>query len=86
MTAKPSFTPEFLEELHILSLYNLAMSEQGIKVHQSTAEPEAVAAVRRLHEKGLVTHADGGYLTSLGRNAAEHAQAVITILTSGADQ
>lgn len=83
MTVKPSFTPELLEELHILCLYNLGMSEQGIKVHQSTAEPEAVAAARRLHDKGLVTHADGGYLTNLGRNAAEHAQAVITILTNG---
>lgn len=82
MTAIPAFTPELLEELHILCLYNLAMSEQGIKVHRSTAEPGAVAAARRLHEKGLVTHADGGYLTSLGRSAAEHAQAVVGILTN----
>lgn len=83
MTAKPAFTPELLEELHVLCLYNLAMSEQGIKVHRSTAEPAAVAATGRLYEKGLVTHADGGYLTNLGRNAAEHAQAVIRILTTG---
>lgn len=82
MTAIPAFTPELLEELHILCLYNLAMSEQGIKVHRSTAEPEAVAAAQRLHVKGLVTHADGGYLTSLGRSAAEHAQAVVSILTN----
>lgn len=80
MTAKPAFSPDLLEELHILCLYNLKTSEQGIKVHQSTAQPEAVAAAQRLHQKGLVTHADGGYLTSLGRTAAEHAQAVITIL------
>lgn len=81
MTAKKAFTPELLEELHILSLYNLAMSEQGIKVHRSSAEPEAVAAAQRLYDKGLVTHADGGYLTGLGRSAAEHAQLVIGILT-----
>ena len=82
MTAKNAFTPDLLEELHILSLYNPAMSEQGIKVHQSSAEPEAVAAAKRLFDKGLVTHADGGYLTALGRTAAEHAQMVISILTN----
>ena len=31
-------------------------------------------------ELGLVTQADGGYLTSLGLDAAEHAQALLTIL------
>jgi len=30
----------------------------------------------------LLTLVDGGYLTGLGRDAAEHAQAVLTILTS----
>jgi uncharacterized protein (TIGR02647 family) len=35
-----------------------------------------------LHAKGLLTLVDGGYLTGLGRDAAEHAQAVLTILTS----
>jgi hypothetical protein len=32
----------------------------------------------------LLTLADGGYLTGLGRDAAEHAQALLTILTSSA--
>ena len=31
---------------------------------------------------GRVTQMDGGYLTGLGRDAAEHAQAALTILTS----
>ncbi len=31
-------------------------------------------------DKGLVTAVDGGYLTDLGRKAAEHAQALILIL------
>jgi len=33
-----------------------------------------------LHEKGLITQVDGGYLTDLGRKAAEHSQALTTIL------
>jgi uncharacterized protein (TIGR02647 family) len=36
-----------------------------------------------LHAKGLITQADGGYLTRLGREAAEHAQAMLGILTAG---
>ena len=34
-------------------------------------------------ETGLVTQADGGYLTSLGREAAEYAQTMLGILTAG---
>lgn len=72
-------TPELMEELHILNLFDLSSSQSGIKVHH-TAEPEAIAATGRLHRKGLLDRADGGYLTSLGHEAAEHAQALMTIL------
>jgi uncharacterized protein (TIGR02647 family) len=75
------YTPELLHELNTLIRFDPATSQQGIKVHK-TADPEVIAATRRLHAKGLLTLADGGYLTSLGRDAAEHAQAVLTILTS----
>ena len=72
-------TPELMEELHILTLFDLSSSQSGIKVHH-TAETEAIAATGRLHQKGLLNRADGGYLTSLGHEAAEHAQALMTIL------
>ncbi|MDK9703749.1 MAG: TIGR02647 family protein [Sulfuritalea sp.] len=75
------YTPDLVHELNTLVRFNLETSQQGIKVHK-TADPEVIAAVRRLHEKGLLTLVDGGYLTGLGRDAAEHAQAVLTILTS----
>ena len=77
------FTPELVHELNTLVRFDLATSQQGIKVHK-TADPEVIAAARRLHSKGLLTQADGGYLTGLGRDAAEHAQAALTILTSSA--
>lgn len=76
------FTPDLVAELEILALYDLSTLEEGIKVHASTALPSAVAAVQRLHEKGLVTLKDGGYLTSLGLGAAQHVQALVTVLTS----
>ena len=74
-----SFTPELIAELEILALYNLANTKEGLKVHHS-ASPQAIAATQRLHDKGLLTLDDGGYLTSLGLDAAQHAQDLLTIL------
>ncbi|MCK5360203.1 MAG: TIGR02647 family protein [Gammaproteobacteria bacterium] len=73
------YTQEQMAEIDILVRYNLQTTQQGIKVH-SSANTEQVDAVQRLFEKGLVTQIDGGYLTDLGRSAAEHAQALILIL------
>jgi len=36
--------------------------------------------MNRLYKKGLVTQEDGGYLTSLGQEAAEFAQGLLSIL------
>jgi uncharacterized protein (TIGR02647 family) len=74
-----SYTPELVAELEILALFNLGSSQEGLKIHQ-TAAPTAIAAAQRLFEKELITQPDGGYLTSLGRDAAEHAQGLLTIL------
>lgn len=73
------FTPELVDEINTLARFDLATSQQGIKVHK-TASPEVISATRRLHEKGLLTLPDGGYLTGLGRDAAEHAQSLLMIL------
>jgi uncharacterized protein (TIGR02647 family) len=77
-----SYTPELVHELNTLIRFDLDSSQQGIKVHKS-ADETVKAAARRLHAKGLITQADGGYLTRLGREAAEHAQAMLGILTAG---
>ncbi len=73
------YTEEQLAEMDILIRYNLQSTQQGIKVH-SRANKEQIAAVQRLFDKGLVTAIDGGYLTDLGRKAAEHAQALLLML------
>ena len=70
---------ELIAELELLTLFNLDNHLEGLKVHQG-ADPRRQAAVQRLHAEGLTSQADGGYLTSLGRDAAEHAQALLTIL------
>jgi uncharacterized protein (TIGR02647 family) len=75
------YNTELVDELNTLMRFDLATSQQGIKVHK-TADAAVIAATARLHAKGLLTQADGGYLTGLGRDAAEHAQGLFTILTS----
>lgn len=75
------YTPDLVHELNTLIRFDLETSQQGIKVHKN-ADPEVIAATQRLHAKEMVTLADGGYLTGLGRDAAEHAHALLTILTS----
>ncbi len=73
------YTPEQIDELDILIRYNPSTTLEGIKVHH-TARPEVIEAVKRLFAKGLITQVDGGYLTDLGREAAEHAQTLLTML------
>lgn len=75
-----SYTPELVAELEILALFNLSNTREGLKIHQ-TAAPQSIAAAQRLYDKELTTQPDGGYLTSLGLDAAEHAQSLLTILS-----
>jgi uncharacterized protein (TIGR02647 family) len=76
------YTDDLVQELNALIRFDLDTGQQGIKVHK-TADADVIAAVQRLYAKGLITQADGGYLTSLGREAAEHAQTMLGFLTSG---
>lgn len=76
------YTADLVHELNALIRFNLDSGQQGIKVHK-TADAEVITAVQRLYAKNLVTQADGGYLTSLGREAAEHAQTMLGFLTTG---
>lgn len=74
-----SFSGAQVDELQILTLFDLSSTQEGIKVH-TTANAAAIAATGRLHKKGLITLNDGGYLTPLGVGAAEHVRALLTIL------
>ncbi|PHS73186.1 MAG: TIGR02647 family protein [Cycloclasticus sp.] len=70
---------EQLEELNVLLQFDLSNTQQGIKIHND-AEPNIINAVERLFNKGLVDKLDGGYLTSMGRIAAEHARALTNLI------
>ncbi|MDF9754137.1 uncharacterized protein (TIGR02647 family) [Pseudomonas sp. TE6288] len=73
------FNPELIAELEVLSQFNLDSHQEGIKVC-SDASPALVAAAKRLHDKGLTDQPDGGYLTSLGTDAAESVQLLLRVL------
>ena len=75
----PKLTPELVAELNFLAHYDLGTMQEGIKVHKDAA-PEVISSAQRLHDKKLVTQADGGYLTALGREVAEQLQSMLTIL------
>jgi uncharacterized protein (TIGR02647 family) len=74
------YTQDLVDEINILVHYDLSTTQAGIKVHKSTAAPEIIAATQRLFNKGLVSQEDGGYLTSLGHEAAEQAHALLRLL------
>ena len=69
---------DFVHELSLLSRYDASNSQTGLKVHHD-ADPELIAAAERLFEKGLVSQRDGGYLTKLCLDVAEHLQSVRSI-------
>jgi len=68
-----------LEEIRVLTLYDLNNTHEGLKAHQDARE-ETLHAIERLFKKGLVSQSDGGYLTALGQEAAEFAQGLKSIL------
>lgn len=75
------YSIDLIEELTVLAMFDLANHQAGLKIHHS-AEPIIIAAAERLHGKGLISQKDGGYLTHLGIEAAEHAQSALNILGS----
>lgn len=70
---------ELIAEMEVLALFDLNNTQAGIKIHHE-AEASRIEAAQRLHAKGLISQPDGGYLSSLGLDAAEHVQGILTIL------
>ncbi|MDH5179897.1 MAG: TIGR02647 family protein [Gammaproteobacteria bacterium] len=75
------FNQDMMDELNVLTRFNLTSMREGIKVH-TDADPAVIAAARRLYDKGILSQFDGGYLTDLGLEATELAEKLLSILTS----
>lgn len=75
------YSNENLEEIKLLSQFDLGSTSSGIKVHAQQASQDAIDAAARLFDKGLTDHVDGGYLTDRGIEAANHAQCLMRLLS-----
>ncbi len=73
------FNEEQTNQLNVLTQFNLKNEMDGIKIHHDAAA-SLIDAAKELHRKGLITEEDGGYLTDLGRKAADHADALRFLL------
>ena len=77
-----SFTSQNLAELDVLLHFKSLSGLEGIKIHKS-ADAAMISAARQLYEGGFITQVDGGYLTPLGVQAAEHAHSLFMMLNAG---
>jgi len=66
-----NYSDTFFDEIKLLSKFPETSHLEGLKVHND-ASAELIKAAQSLFDKGLTTEPDGGYLTSLGIEAAEH--------------
>ena len=69
---------ELVDELGLLRRF--AMGGPVAMDVNSSADPAAVAAAQRMHEKGLITEASGGSLTESGKQAVEHLERLFNLL------
>lgn len=72
-------TSNQINEVNALLLFDPQNPLDGIKTH-SDANPDVISAVNSLFDKGLITQTDGGYLTDIGKRAAEHADGLLGLL------
>ncbi len=69
------FDPELTEELNLILRFPRESLMQGLKIHHDASQ-SIVDAASRLYAKGVITQPDGGYLTDLGLDIAEHARRI----------
>lgn len=72
---------EMIQEMELLLRFDPDSMQHGLKIH-SDAAASVIEATGRLYDKGLIDQPDGGFLTSLGHEAAEHVRAIHQILAS----
>lgn len=69
------FDGEVIEELNLILRFPRESLMQGLKIHHD-ANQAIVNAAERLYAKGIITQPDGGYLTDLGHDIADHARRI----------
>lgn len=67
------FDDDMTAELNLLLKFPQDSLMQGLKIHHDASQ-SIVYAAERLYAKGIITKPDGGYLTDLGVDIADHAR------------
>lgn len=80
-----NFNQDMVEELNLLLKFPQESLMQGLKIHHD-AQQAVVHAAERLFAKGMITQPDGGYLTDLGIDVADHARHIEVVLKSKVEQ
>lgn len=75
------FDQDMLDELNLILKFPTDSLLQGLKIHHDATQ-SIVNAASRLYAKGMITQADGGYLTDLGIDVADHARHIQSALCS----
>ena len=70
--------PELIDEINLLRRFGMG-GPVAMDVHDNP-DPAVTAAAARMHEKGLITEADGGQLTDSGREAVQHLDSLLNLL------
>ncbi|MGL4249752.1 MAG: TIGR02647 family protein [Aeromonas sp.] len=70
---------DVINQLKILACFEPANLSQGIKL-RSDMQQELCEAAVRLHQQGLISAEDGGYLTPFGMTIVEHLQHLLVAL------
>ena len=70
---------DFVNGLKILACFDPANMNLGIKLRSDMTD-ELCQAAQRLHQQGLISAADGGYLTPFGMTMVEHMQHLLVAL------
>ncbi|RDV26848.1 TIGR02647 family protein [Alteromonas aestuariivivens] len=73
------FDQDMTEELNLILKFPSESLLQGLKIHHD-ANQSVVHAAERLYAKGIISQPDGGYLTDLGIDIAEHARRIQSAL------
>ncbi|EOD53588.1 TIGR02647 family protein [Aeromonas molluscorum] len=70
---------DFVHELKVLACFDPANLSVGIKLRSDMSDALRQAA-GRLHQQGLISTEDGGYLTPFGMTMVEHLQHLLVAL------
>lgn len=74
------FDQDMTDELNLILKFPRDSLMQGLKIHHDASQA-MVHAAERLFAKGMITQPDGGYLTDLGVDIADHARMIQSALS-----